>query len=515
MRREDLFNAIGMVDDQRLARCEQRIEPSAIIRKEDSSMKTDHKIPKMWLIAAIIAAMVFMMGCAIVYVLSIEDMAFGDKEQEYYDGSSENVTLLSLQGIAGTPGYEASKEWYEWLETYDTDDAIRYSEEAFSEDFVDDYYAYSLYTREMKEKLDEICAKYDLELLGKMYNDPDVDAGFEALQIQSILRPDTQAETDFDNIRYYANGSFDLEGYIQLPGYGKHIVSFSGHHKDAFTELYHVIGPAETREEWNYTTSYGVNVLMVIDHGGVRDHAFMVANTEQYVLCFSIYEFEDMPVPSREELEAYAEAFDFAVAPKPVSEEDMQAAAERLEAFNAQLEAEKNYYMGFRFNMETKIWTPPTEYADSFDRYVTYIREHAAVENQYYTLLDLDGDGTEELLWGTRDGHLYEVAVIQDGVVTLRFDDYLCAGNVLLRKVTNDEYIRGGNVLEEGCTSFEYSTLAETIVKIYYLPVTDQWIEARPGQADQVISEAEAEEIMGQYPRAELDMKPISEYPVQ
>ena len=514
MRREDLFDAIGMVDDQRLVRCEQKLAPSVMIRKGDSYMKTDRKIPKGWLIAAIIAAMVFMMGCAVVYVLSTDDMAFGNKNQEYYDGSSQNVTLLSMQGIAGTPGYKATKEWNEWLATYDTDGAIRYSDEAFSEDFGDDYYAYSLYSREMKEKLDEICAKYDLELLGKMHNDPDVAAGFEALQVQGILRPDTQAETDFDNIRYYANGSFDLEGYLQLPGYGKHIVSFSAHHKDFFTELYHVIGPAETCEEWNYTTSYGVNILIVIDHGGVRDHAFMVADTEQYVLCFSIHESEDTPVPSWEEMEAYAEAFDFTIAPKPVCEEDLQAAAERLEAFNAQLEAEKDYYMGFRFNMETKIWTPPTEYADSFEHYVTYIREHADPEYQYYTMLDLDGDGSEELLWGTQDGHLYEVAVMQDGVVTLRFDDYLCTGNVLLRKVTNDEYIRGGNVLEESCTSYEYSTLEETIVKIYYLPVTDQWMEVRPGQADHEITEAEAKGIMGQYPIFELDMKPLFEYPM-
>lgn len=514
MRREDLFHAIGMVDDQRLARCEKRMEPSAIIRKEDSSMKTDQKIPKMWLIAAIIAAMVFMMGCAIVYVLSIEDVALGDKLQEYFDGSSENVTLLSLQGIAGTPGYEASKEWYEWLETYDTDGAVYHSDEAFSEDFGDDYYAYSIYSREMKEKLDEICAKYDLDLLGKMHVDPDVEAGCKALQIQGIFRPGVQAAADFDSIRYYANGSFDLEGDVQLPGYGKHIVSFSAHHKDAFTELYHVIGPAESREEWNYTTSYGVDVLMVIDKGGVRDHAFMLVDREQYTFYFSIHESEGMPVPGREELEAYAEAFDFTAAPKPVSEEDMQAAAERLEAFNAQLEAGRSFYTGFRINMETNTWYPPEAYADSFDCYITYIQEHAAAEYQYYTLLDLDGDGTEELLWGTQDGHLYEVAVMQGGEVTLRFDDYLCAGNVLLRELTNDEYISDGNVLEERCTSYEYSTLAETIVKIYYLPVIDQWIEARPGEADQEITEAEAKEIMSQYPHTELDMKPISEYPV-
>lgn len=42
----------------------------------------------------------------------------------------------------------------------------------FSEDFGEEYEAYLLYTRAMKDKLDEICAKYHLNLLGKMHRDP-------------------------------------------------------------------------------------------------------------------------------------------------------------------------------------------------------------------------------------------------------------------------------------------------------------------------------------------------------
>ena len=123
---------------------------------------------KLWLIAAVIALALLLVGCAVVYVLRLQDMAFGQETQEAFEGDIRNRTLLSLQGVKGTPGYQATKEWYEWLQTYDTDMSIYHSEEAFSEDFGDDYYAYNLYTREMKDKLDEICAKYHLNLLGKM-----------------------------------------------------------------------------------------------------------------------------------------------------------------------------------------------------------------------------------------------------------------------------------------------------------------------------------------------------------
>ena len=112
------------------------------------------KLPpkRMWLIAAIIALILCLVGCAIVYVLSLEDMAFGSKVQEYYDGSTEEVTLLSLQGIQGTPGYQATKEWYEWLETYDTDGAVWDSHQAYGVDYGEEYFAYSIYSQEMKEK---------------------------------------------------------------------------------------------------------------------------------------------------------------------------------------------------------------------------------------------------------------------------------------------------------------------------------------------------------------------------
>ena len=133
----DLLKALGNVKDTYVISAEEFRQGTKQTHGKHLSTK------RIWLIAAAIVLSLLLVGCAIVYILSLQDMAFGTRTQEYYDGSSQEVTLLSIQGIKGSSGYKATKEWYEWLETYDTDMSVYHSEEAFSEDFGDDYYAYT------------------------------------------------------------------------------------------------------------------------------------------------------------------------------------------------------------------------------------------------------------------------------------------------------------------------------------------------------------------------------------
>jgi len=505
----ELFDILGSTRDIYIVRV-QKIRAGEVPAKAAGTPRR-----RLLLIAAIVALTALLVGCAVVYALRLQDMAFGEEIREYYDGSSQTVTLLSIQGVEGTPGYQATKEWYEWLENYDTDLSVYHSEEAFSEDFGEAYWEYNLYSREMKNKLDEICAKYGLELLGKMYDDPNTEAACKALQIPGIFRPGVNVESNWRNFCYYANGSFRLEDYVTLEGMDTHIVTFRCHRKDAFSDLYSSIGPEGTYEEWTYTTSYGVDVLMVLSEGGVRRNLKIYADRAEHVFLLTIMEFEDMPLPDKAGMEAYAEAFDFSIQPQRVSTEDLKATQERRAEADRQFAAgrKKHYYNGFRISPDG-VWYPPEGYSDSIESYIPYIIEHAEPERQYYAMLDLNEDGIEELLWGTADGKRFEVAVMGDGEVTLHFGD-LCEGNVLLNAVSGTTYCRDGIIVEEECESYEYSTLSDMIVTLYYLPEADQWIEVRPGQEDSVITEAKAKYIMGQYPDIKLDMKPFSEYPFQ
>lgn len=79
MTREDLLHAIGMVDEERLARCENHRKPSVVTHREDSKMKnakyaSNSKrkgMPRVWLIAAIIGATLLLMGSGIAVLISM------------------------------------------------------------------------------------------------------------------------------------------------------------------------------------------------------------------------------------------------------------------------------------------------------------------------------------------------------------------------------------------------------------------------------------------------------------
>ena len=350
-------------------------------------------IRKMWLIAAVIALTLLLVGCAIVYVLSLQNLAIGEEYREYYDGSSESVTILSVQGVKGTPGYQAAKEWREWLQTYDQDQSVFFSEEAYAEDFGDEYYAYNLYSREMKDKLDEICAKYNLKLLGKLYVDPNETAACQALQIQGILRPGVQAETNFGGIHYYACGAFGVEGTMTLtapdtPWPYEEIVSFNCYRKDSFSAINASVGAEGSYEEWTYTTSNGVDVLMVLEqrNENLGHVAQIFADCGDYVFIFSAREYDR--IWTKEALESYAEAFDFTVQPQPVSRESLAEAEDRQEAAAEedaiQLEKKRLFYRELGYDSRIKSRMELITHPSQLGFWVT----------------DLNGDGVEELIVG-------------------------------------------------------------------------------------------------------------------
>ena len=86
---------------------------------------------KLWLIAAIIALILLLVGCAIVYVLSLQDMKIGEysvTEPEHYgpnwvviEAKEKTYEVLSVQGFADNPNQQAVKEYRDYLDSINRD----------------------------------------------------------------------------------------------------------------------------------------------------------------------------------------------------------------------------------------------------------------------------------------------------------------------------------------------------------------------------------------------------------
>ena len=86
---------------------------------------------RIWLVAAVIALMLLLVGCAVAYVLRLQDMRVGEKtitQEAWYGPAGEYVpptewvsTQLSLQGYNSSPEQQALREWLDFKEQYDPD----------------------------------------------------------------------------------------------------------------------------------------------------------------------------------------------------------------------------------------------------------------------------------------------------------------------------------------------------------------------------------------------------------
>ena len=311
------------------------------------NQKSNHRtIRRPMLIAALIALLLMLVGCAVVYVLSLNGIKLGDQQISYdvydYDPNSgeavayvgqetQTQQVLTLAGMGETPASKAAREWYDYLQTYDPDGEIKKAVWGNEPDFGVEYYGYGLYTQEMKDKLDEILAKYDLKLRGKRVEFKTSKLLFRALGMENVLNPDSEAQMHIDHAAYYENGNLDVYFNITIPGEnGVDSEKTNGYlyyrPKDCFIPDTAVLTEAQW-EEWNYTTASGDKVLILRSEDAAS--AWIFCDMPNYTASLRLniirrmYEEKEDGVPvakfdmmTKEQLEQVADAIDFSLEPK-------------------------------------------------------------------------------------------------------------------------------------------------------------------------------------------------------
>ena len=458
------------------------------------------------LIAAVIALTALLVGCAVVYVLQLQDLVIGQKVYDPVNTSQPVIerTHISLQGYVGSPGYQASKEWYEFRETYqypENEPEIPMEERL-------DYLAYGCFYTEEIAKVDEICEKYGLNKLGHEWIEESVDITFDALGIKGLVLPNVEAEVEYkwNQAYYYQDGTFDIgftmKSTEDIPAWHDTLdLRMRYVQKTSFDGVYGQMDPIESYEQWHYTTGQGVDVLLARNE---RD-AQMIVDREDAFLTVFILNAEDLAdMPSKQALEEVAQMLDLRVTPGTV---DVAAAQARYEATSKRLEEER---------------LARKEQNRTFEGYIQKKIDEwwGSSQGKVCAFSDLDGDGTDEMLLGSGEQFFGIYMMTDDGVVSIPglWDDgtgrtvYACENSVILITKENDSAkahtfyrYENGRATEIVTVSYFFGTEEEAPYRRYWMDTAGeiQW---------ESISQEEYESILSDYMVMELSPIQVDEF---
>ena len=233
----------------------------------------------------------------------------GDPDQPY-----GNTDVMSLQGLAGSPEFEANARWQAFYDSYDPDGAILASVGNSDTGLEPRYDAYPCYTREMADTLDAIAEESGLELLSGL-------TLYGAAELPDWMRNTLpQSCGAFDHCIYagysFDNGSFKTEGAFlfcdaQWPYETNY--QFVCNRKGYLSVSYLAIGDADDYTQWEYETASGVTVTLALG----PDKALIIADLPDAYLVVNVLDVRVGDVQQGEAalpaeiLEAMADAFRF------------------------------------------------------------------------------------------------------------------------------------------------------------------------------------------------------------
>lgn len=381
MKERKLLYALGWVNDE------------YILEMEEAPVR--HARSRLWLIAAVIAALL-LAGCAAVVLLKLEDMELRQETKvDEISGTTVVVSELSRQGFAGTPSFQAAKEWGDFLKTYDTDHKIWDSLSNADMRMPDEYYAYSSYTKEMTDKIDEICEKYNLNTEGYPHHFVNWEGVCRVLEVENLITPWDGLATHYDHGYIFRSGSFCiLTGLISPEWDAEVFLSIRCVAKTDFDEDLLTVQNTADFQQWGHIMPDGSQVLLALN----GEEGYLVADRQDYFATVTFGRNGNDLRPdwlTREDLERLADIFDFSFPLRPINDEEWDALDKQIQEDNA-----------IRHPIKPLGYIPD----GSFDERVRWhLSDKPHPDRLQYAFMDIDEDGREELLIGQDDliCHIY------------------------------------------------------------------------------------------------------------
>ena len=382
------------------------------------------------LIAAIVALMLLLVGCVAV-ILGMQDLKIMEKQDPVHPDMKD---FISLQGYAGSPGYMAQKEWLDFLDSYDQDQNLMNLSPYDSYVPPEEYKLYNCYTAEMVEKLDQLCEKYSLAPITRLYLNWETEEMFKAVGIHGLLREGAAADNYLYGGYFTGDGSLSLSGCLTLnsadaswtyPVEYQYLCAQKGIFHDGF---YIGVGNIESYDQWRYTAENSVELLLALND----EKGLILADMDGCFVTVNILSTRAGDVSlgeqqmSRQALEQIAEQFDFLQTPRPVDVQEADRISERLE-------------------MEHQLRIEAGERAMRRESYVQYLTEFRNDPQGSYFLLDFDGNGTEELCYAYRE-NFSELYTMSGGYVKA-FETYAFYNGYKIYQTDEGGYVLGSTRL--------------------------------------------------------------------
>lgn len=406
----ELFRALGGISTENLAGAEK------LQRVEAVSLKRKPSVKRAVLVAAVIALLLMLVGCAAVYVLHLQDLKVGEYRlipTPVYDENGDVIpvgthplrTEISLQGA----NQEALMEWKQFTKEYVPSEEPDILAKNRATAVPDNYRnTYGCRYWEMMEKLDEITEKYDLKLLSQEIDCDSYQSGvlFGALGIDPVF----QGNAEYLDSYFFPEGTFQVCLLFQLDS---ELWPYENNHawyyfsQKAYFDLHQTsIENFENCTQWNYTRRDGKKLLLAMN----QEEAWIFMDRPDAFITISFASFkwegDEKVQMSQKVLEEIGEHFVLDIRPQAVDMNQvavLQAEAEELKAAEdaKREEAAQNAY------------------TQGYEAYIQYELDKTAgntrqQDSLYYSLYDVNGDGIDELLSSGKK-NVNEILSLRDG----------------------------------------------------------------------------------------------------
>lgn len=322
LNREELFAAIGEIDDELVLPVLERLEEE----RERPRLRVTRKAVRVALIAAAIAALLAVTAAA-SGVLGVKSrLVPAETPAETADPRlPERRDHISLNGLAGSDEYLACSEWLSFCDYYEEQMAREcFAAGKEAEAWKDSFHSfagnqaerdicriYGAWDETMFKRLLEISDRYDLRLLTDITYAPSQSYLFEATGLSPYIRGVEHYDYNLGSF-LFEDGSFKDESTLSVNG-EQYAYTLTCIHAGVLYPFSLDIPAGAQCREWEHISPEGITLDMALfDNEGINDLKIFCNSDDMYVT-LSLRWSGGTAEEAYARAELLADCFDFAV----------------------------------------------------------------------------------------------------------------------------------------------------------------------------------------------------------